>query len=123
MKRASAGASTQRVMVGIRPTTTLPAEADAVPLHGGGGLGVGVEQLDAVAVVAVAGGRRHHAAAVAREQLGAQGVLQLAHVLRHARLGGVLAPGRSREGALLVGCHEQADVAQAGVHRCANLNL
>ena len=81
MKRASAGAKNAPGHGRHQPDDDIAGKPGALLANSAGCLGVGIEQLDAVTIVAVAGRRRHHAAFVAGEQLGVQRVFQLADVL------------------------------------------
>ena len=80
-----------------------------------GGVLQRADRFHAALVVAQARRRRRHAAGRALEQLDAKLALGRRHVLRDARLGGVLARRRAGEGAFLADRDDGADLSERDI--------
>jgi hypothetical protein len=95
-----------------QPDRDLALEPRRETLHPLRGLVLRAQHGQALPVIIVPCGRRLDPAALPQEQFEREPVLELADMLRHARLRRLLAARRGGEGALLIGGDENPDVAQ-----------
>ncbi len=105
------------------PEDQFALEAFRIILEHLVGRTVRAQHLDAMTIKGVGGRCRDDPAAFTKEELCAERQLQTADVLRDAGLGRILAKGGVGERPLLVGSHEELDVAQASGHRTVHVRF